>query len=817
MPANLKIAYAPQWMDEIEKGPPSPEQVETVADYVLALRARRAWGGSPSLRDLQRRTGLARSTIADALDHRRKRLPALELVVSVLKALDVTPAELECWTQSWRRIQTAAPLPTTTTAAAVAAPDTLAPPGSNPAGAAGRSLPVPNQIPATVADFVGRLDQVERLERALDAPVSAPDVPAGTRVCVVCGPGGVGKSALALHAAHRMRDRFPGGILFADLQGLDPKPADPGAVLAAFLRALGIEGQAMPADVAARAALLHSVTAGRALLFVLDNAHNSEQVRMLLPGPGNAALVTSRSGLAGLAGARLFQLGELMVDEATELLAAVVGRDRVDAEPAAAASVVNACARLPLAVRIAGARLAGRPRWTLAYFADRLVDEHHRLDELHIDDLGIRASFAQSYAALDSGSARAFRLLSVVNAPAVGLDIASALLDLPAREAEQTLESLVDAHLLTTPWPREYGYHDLLRLFARECTQAEDAADDREAAFTRAVHAAAAEIRIHTEHARPRPPGLREPSARVGAHRLAHANQQQWVESQRANIEAYLTQTTNSVEIPSAVSAGMLESVLRAFIIAGLWTELDQCGGAVLAAARRDRDLRAESCARRAIGWAALHHRDLAQATDMFERSLECARQADDLAGEAGTRLALGALEGARKAHRSAIEHQQRAAEIYTRLGRFEIAAVAHNYLGQQLLAAESPGLALDHLNRGLMLARENDDGAVESMSLYLLSAAHSVIGDHGAAVAYGRQALAAARDHQALYSEARALYHFGRALIGAGMGDEGREQLSASAELFDLIGDRHQAAAARAETVGDVTVEPRVHDLSRE
>lgn len=733
------------------------------------------------------------------------------MVSALLQSCGFTESQAEPWRLAWRAVADSR--------------DRVPARRSGTGGRKSRTAPpenvlpgiVPAQLPATIPDFVGRASEVEQLladvggvlacggiEEVAIAGTSAgagAASEAGTSISVICGPGGVGKSALALHAAHRMRESFPGGILFADLQGMAAQPADPSSVLAMFLRALGIEGQVVPAEPAARAGLLRSVTADRRLLFVLDNAHDSEQVRILLPGPGNAVLVTSRSRLAGLAGARLLQLDELSVPEATGLLAAVAGPDRVDAEPAAAAGVVDACGRLPLAVRIAGARLASRPGWSVAFLAERLVDDHHRLDELHIDDVGIRTSFTFSYAALDAVSARAFRLLSGPNAPAIPLEVASALLDLPAREAERTLEGLVDAHLLTTPQEQLYAYHDLLRLFARECSKAEDHTVDRIAALTRATRATAAQI----EHNLPRPRtgvgGRREvPGAARIRSNSAHPDAQQWVEANRAGILAYLTQARNTAAIPAALAADMLESVIRAFIIAGLWTELEQCGRAILEAADREGDVRAESSARRAIGWAALYRRDLALATKMLHSSLDCAQRAEDLVGQGSTHLALGALDGARGMHQSAIYHQSRAVEIFTRLSIDDMAAVAHNYLGQQYLADGSADRALDHLRHGLVLARANNDSPVEAMSLYMLSAAHSAADDHEAAIAYGIEAVTASRTHQARYSEARALNHLGRALVNAGRTDEGRAHLAVSADLFDSIGDQRQAAAARAE-----------------
>ncbi|GLZ76435.1 regulatory protein AfsR [Actinorhabdospora filicis] len=316
----------------------------------------------------------------------------------------------------------------------------------------------PAQLPADTADYTGRDAVVARLAAALGEPGA---------VAAVSGVPGVGKTALAVHVAHGLRERFPDGQLYVDLRGASAEPADPAKVLGAFLRALGRSDAAIPDDPEARAAAFRSDLDGRRVLLLLDNAANVAQVRPLLPGsPGNAVVVTSRTRLAGLAGTHL-DLGVLTLDESADLLARIC--PRVAEEPEAASELIAACGRLPLAVRIAAARLAARPGWSVRHLLTRLADERRRLSELAVGDLDVGASIALSYGQLDAAHATAFRLLSLPAMPDLTIEEAAAVLGVDVYEAEDHAEHLVDLNLLSSPVPGRYRFHDLLRLFGRRC------------------------------------------------------------------------------------------------------------------------------------------------------------------------------------------------------------------------------------------------------------------------------------------------------------------------------------------------------------
>jgi DNA-binding SARP family transcriptional activator len=331
----------------------------------------------------------------------------------------------------------------------------------------GGVLTPPAQLPADPVEFTGRTDLADRLVDQLRGR-------SALAIGTVSGMPGVGKSALAVHVAHRLTGDFPDGQLYVDLRGLTDRPASPGLVLGAFLRAVGHTETDIPSTVDDRAGLFRTSLAGKRMLVVLDDARDAEQVRPLLPGtPGSAVLVTSRTILAGLPATANAQLDVLSHDEALDLFTGIVGEQRVHTEPAATTRIIAACARLPLAVRIAGDRLAARPRWSIAALAARLADERGRLTELGTAELTVADTFLPSYRALDPDQARAFRLLASADPP--DLPVAT-ILDLPPDQAERVCESLVDKGLLTSPEPGRYGCHELLRLFGSQLPATSSAA-----------------------------------------------------------------------------------------------------------------------------------------------------------------------------------------------------------------------------------------------------------------------------------------------------------------------------------------------------
>lgn len=329
--------------------------------------------------------------------------------------------------------------------------------------------PTPAQLPAVLPDFTGREELLDRLAAALtERERSAPSVVA------LSGMGGVGKTSLAVQAAHRVRHHFPDGQLHAELRGNSGRPVPAEAVLADFLTALGTDPRSLPEGLTARSALFRSAVDGRRLLLVLDDAHDAAQVRPLLPGsPGCAVVVTSRTRLSSLPVGVQQDLDVLTPVEALRMLARTTDAQRVEAEPVAAREVLDACGHLPLAVRIVAARLSARPGWSIGTLSERLQAEHRRIDELRTGDLAVRATFELGYRQLTPEQARAFRQTALLEGPLVAVSTAAAVLGMPETDTGDLLESLVDLAVLQSPHPDRYGFHDLLRLFARHKSRTE--------------------------------------------------------------------------------------------------------------------------------------------------------------------------------------------------------------------------------------------------------------------------------------------------------------------------------------------------------
>ena len=369
-------------------------------------------------------------------------------------------------------------------------PTPAAPPVSEVRAPVGRHV-VPKQLPASIADFTGRDEQVEEIKRVLAGDDGSPAALYAVPIVAISGRGGVGKSTLAIRAAHELGGVFPDGHLYGDLQ--NPEGEDPtGKLLTRFLHALGVSGPAVPEDVQERAELYRSVLADKKLLVVLDDVGNEEQVRPLLPGsPTCAVITTSRMRLSGLSGAHLVDIEVLDIDRAMDLLVRILGQRRVWAERDAAVELVHLCGGLPLALRIAGERLASRPHWHIGTLVRRLADDASRLDEFTYRGLGLRVNIDLTYRSLQPAAKRLFRLVALLRTPEIAEWVAAALLDTTLGESLEVLESLVDARMLdTVEYPGErirYRMHNLIRIYAFERAMADESLAERDEAVGRVL------------------------------------------------------------------------------------------------------------------------------------------------------------------------------------------------------------------------------------------------------------------------------------------------------------------------------------------
>ena len=334
------------------------------------------------------------------------------------------------------------------------------------------TLATPGHLPPDTADFTGRAELIERVERLLSPAVAGSST--APRIAVLTGMPGIGKTALAVHVAHRLRPQHPDGQLHATLRGRDGEPVEPEAVLGRFLRGIGVRSDELPETAEERSQLFRTWSADRQLLVVLDDAVSAAQVQPLLPGGRRCTvLVTSRRRLPGLAGATTVEVAELPVDEATDMLTAVAGRAAQEGRSSAAATIVQCCGRIPLALRAAGIKLAARPHWRMEMFAARLADESRRLIELHADELDLRIGLSEVYAGLTDEDRHTFRLLGLLGADSFTARDAAGILGTAPVNADRLLSQLVDAQLLrvcgeTALGEVTYRLAGLVRLYAQE-------------------------------------------------------------------------------------------------------------------------------------------------------------------------------------------------------------------------------------------------------------------------------------------------------------------------------------------------------------
>ncbi len=498
---------------------------------------------------------------------------------------------------------------------------------------------VPRRLPASIADFTGRQEQLAEIRRVLSD--GDPDNRFGMRIVAISGKGGVGKSTLAIRAAHELADVYPDGHLYADLavhSGGD-RVQD---VLERFLRALGVDGPTIPEDVEEKADLYRSRLANNRVLIVLDGATSENEVMPLLPaGAGCAVIVTSRAMLSRLPGAHTIAIAPFDVSLSLEMLAKIIGPDRMAAEEDAAVELVDFCGRLPLAMRIAGARLASRPHWRLDVLIARLRNTARRLDELSYHGLELRSSIGLTYRMLQDDTKKLFRLFALITTPDFPGWTAAALLDIDHFDAEEVLEHLVETQLLdTVAYPGErprYRFHDLIRVYAQERLAEEDSDEDRHAAITRLVGAwlAKAETAHRKEYG--------------GDYTILHGtaprwrgddgndddidDPMEWLESERRSLVAAVRLAASVGEDELCWDLALTSVTL--FEVKGHFDDWRETAEVALEATQRAGNRRGEAAMQYSLGSMAMSQRRLAIAEERFGAALDLFRTADDDHGRA--------------------------------------------------------------------------------------------------------------------------------------------------------------------------------------
>ncbi|ACU72654.1 transcriptional regulator, SARP family [Catenulispora acidiphila DSM 44928] len=654
----------------------------------------------------------------------------------------------------------------------------------------------PAQLPRGIRDFTGRDHELERIKTLLshDPPGSVP----APGVCVIAGAGGTGKSALAVQVAHAVRDRFPDGQLYLDLRGADRHPVDPGHALAEFIRALGDGGSALPEGVADRSAVFRTMLADRRVLILLDDAGDVQQVRPLLPAdPRCCVIITSRSRLPGLEDCARLELGSLSPQDGASLFGKVVGDERPQSEPAAVARIVELCGGLPLAIRIAGSRLAVRRTWRLESLAARLGDTARRLDELRTDDLQVRATLDMSYQHLTGDQARAFRLLAVPDVDSLSVWHAAVHLDVPARTAETLLESLVDAFLLEPAGAERYRYHDLTRVFAREAASVTESAEALAGAAGRTL-AAYAELLAHAAAAA-RPGYLDEspPALRFGtAHEALD-----WLDQEFRAVGGLIVQAGSGPADAVGVAADMLYRVQWYLRSRGHWRLWHDAAAAVIDGAVRTGDTAAELVGRQSSGLLALLTGRFEESDENLSAAVGLAERLDDSLEKARVLNRRGLLDFQRGFYREAVADHEAAADLFKRLGNRlgECASLVN--IGKCLRVSGEPARALAHLERALALSEELGESENATMARHHLAACHSELGNHETAISAQYDCLVFTREHGLREGEAFALAELGRALLRADRALEALESFEEAMDLFSALGDPNAVAVFLADS----------------
>ena len=597
-------------------------------------------------------------------------------------------------------------------------------------------VPVPAQLPLAVGTFVGRTRHLEILDTMLTAGP-------GPSVAVVSGTAGVGKTALALHWAHRVAHHFPDGQLYVNLRGFDPgeRPVDPARALQGFLESLGTPAARVPVDLDDRAAAYRSLLDGKRLLIVLDNARDAEQVRPLLPGsPGSLVVVTSRDQLTPLIaneGARPVRLDLLSTVESGELLGRRLGQRRMAGEPVAVVDIIDRCAGLPQALVIVAARAASEPGHPLAAAARELRDA--ALDALQGGDAAtdIRTVFLWSYQTLSPDAAALFRALGLHPGPDVSIAGAAASAAVSHGRAVELLDELVSAHLVSPVPGGRYALHDLLRAYAIEQAFAHDSALHRRAILVRILDHYLRTAYEAAEILEPLRGSVTVPTAPPGSTVDSLGDRDGAVTWFTAEHRVLLAAVERAGAERCDQHAWQLAFHLAPYLHPrGFWHDQSVIGQTALLAARRLGDWLAQAHTHRAIAAACGQLGLLDEARGHYERALHFCDQNGDKLTAARTHLSLAWVWQSLQDPGPGLHHTRRALELYRAAGDRVGEAKSLNALGWAHALIGEYDVALNYCDQALLLAQEVGDHEGECWTWDSLGYAYSHLGDHRRAVA---------------------------------------------------------------------------------
>ncbi|WP_345626530.1 AfsR/SARP family transcriptional regulator [Rugosimonospora acidiphila] len=648
-------------------------------------------------------------------------------------------------------------------------------------------VPVPAQLPAPAGHFVGRSTALAELDRVLDG---------GERpgVVVVCGPGGIGKTALSVQWAHAAADRFPHGQIFLDLRGDGPAAMTVAEAMAHVLTSLGVPASRIPAQ---PSGLYRSLLHGRRVLIVADNAGSAAQVLPLVPaGPGALLLVTARSRLAALAthhSVDVVVVQALEHHESVTLLRRLLGVARVDGESTRAADLVELCGRMPLALRIAAAKLAARPLRPIGDLTEELAGDNV-LDGLAIDaDSGVRAVFASAYRVLSPPAARVFRLLGLHPGPTFTTHLAAAATALTQAEAARALDELAAAHLLVEVTSGRYRFHDLIGVYAAECAQREEPHAARDETVARGLDwylgVADAANRIIDQGrdrvvAAPRYLPQRLPFTADVQQALA------FLDSERANL---LPVVRYAAQHGHLTTAWQLTYLLTGFFDSrGHWTQrVEICRWGVRAAHGQGD----EGLMRSGLGVAYIMTRRFDEALDELHQALELMRKHGDQRGEAHVYNNIAVAYAGMRRFDEAIEAYHEALTRHAVQDRSLGVALALNNLGDAYVRMGRPDLSLEYLDRALAATREIRNARLEAATLSGLGQAHLRSGDLDPALTRLGEALAIREQTGDRHYAAETLNNLGRCHLARGDQRAALTHLRRALQLSQEIADQHLEA----------------------
>ncbi|MEU4269461.1 BTAD domain-containing putative transcriptional regulator [Streptomyces sp. NPDC026092] len=680
--------------------------------------------------------------------------------------------------------------PLSTAPSAVAAP-------VSPPHATGRQL-VPRLLPPDLSLFVGRKRELADVYRSFDGDATT----TGPVTLLVTGPAGVGKTAFAVRAAHGLASRFPDGQLHADLRGFGDEPTEPYTVLGTFLRALGASGGSVPGELADRVHLYRTLLAQRRVLVVLDNAADAQQLRDLMPSGGQcAALITSRTTLAEMSGRRI-TLGVLSSATALALLREMLGPGRTDAEPDAARSIVETCGGLPLAVWVAGARLAARPHWPLSKVARALADEQRKLDELAVGHIAVRASLGLTYQGMSASAQRALRTLALLPGPAFAAWALAALLDVHLDEAEAVLDDLVEVHLVQTGTVGatgiRYQLHDLVRLFAREQAERGLSPLDRTAALGRLLGAS-----LHlTDHAADALSvdfqGI--PQKDLASWRLSDADAgplladpPAWFDDERQFLVGVVEQALDRGE--TAPAAGLATALTAFFQVGSHFDDWGRLQSRALKVSESNGDDHSASKLHRCLGELTTILDRYPEALHHFERALQLA-EGQAPAYRAGATAGLAYVHRLLGEYASAVHHFEAAVRLAESAGNVNCLVYATNGLGVIDLEQGRLDAAVARFTECLLVSRRAGYLPGEAQALRCLGQSHRARGAYADAADAYRQAAAISEELGDRLTATHATCWLGDVLTRLGEHGEGRRLLAKSLWTYREFGNLWGEAA---------------------